>query len=57
MDRNEATVDDDHQERKLDKLIMRISLMPESQSPHRYELADTIKQQLQRPPISEDDDR
>lgn len=35
-------------EEKLERLRMRIDLLPESQRPHLVELADTIKQQLPR---------
>jgi len=48
MSRDEGKPAGESFEQKLDKLRMRIDLLPESQRPHLYELADTIKQQLPR---------
>ena len=45
MSQEEGTPAGESFEQKLEKLRTRIDLLPESQRPHLYELADTIKQQ------------
>ncbi len=48
MPRDKGRTPRDEFEQKLDKLRMKIDLLPESQRPHLYELADTIRQQCRR---------
>ena len=48
MSRDEGKPAGESFEEKLDRLRMRIDLLPESQRPHLVELADTIKRQLPR---------
>ena len=48
MSQREKTAPPEGFEQKLERLRMRIDLLPESQRSHLYALADTIKQQLRR---------
>ena len=48
MSQHEGTPAGESFEEKLDRIRMRIDLLPESQHPHLVELADTIKRQLPR---------